>query len=132
MVGACIGFVGVIGVRVLVLGDSFDGLHSKFAETGMLETVGISLLAILILLFSIFLQVLLHEGGHLVCGLATDYRFVSSASSTLPSYGKTGNYASSVSALPEREANACLPHPKGLLKISQPPCTTWVECLPTC
>ena len=74
MVGACIGFVGVIGVRVLVLGDSFDGLHSKFAETGMLETVGISLLAILI---SIFLQVLLHEGGHLVCGLATDYRFVS-------------------------------------------------------
>ena len=26
---ACIGFVGVIGVRVLVLGDSFDGLHSK-------------------------------------------------------------------------------------------------------
>ena len=77
MVGACIGFVGVISVRVLVLGDSFDGLHSKFAETGMLETVGISLLAILILLFSIFLQVLLHEGGHLVCGLATGYRFVS-------------------------------------------------------
>ena len=77
MVGACIGFVGIIGVRVLVLGDSFDGLHSKFAETGMLETVGVSLLAILILLFSIFLQVLLHEGGHLVCGLATDYRFVS-------------------------------------------------------
>ena len=77
MVGACIGFVGVIGVRVLVLGDSFDGLHSKFAETGMLETVGVSLLAILILLFSIFLQVLLHESGHLVCGLATGYRFVS-------------------------------------------------------
>ena len=49
MVGACIGFVGIIGVRVLVLGDSFDGLHSKFAETGMLETVGVSLLAILIL-----------------------------------------------------------------------------------
>lgn len=44
MVGACIGFVGIIGVRVLVLGDSFDGLHSKFAETGMLETVGVSLL----------------------------------------------------------------------------------------
>ena len=77
MVGACIGFVGIIGVRVLVLGDSFDGLHSKFAETGMLETVGVSLLAILILLFSIFLRVLLHEGGHLVCGLATGYRFVS-------------------------------------------------------
>ena len=65
MVGACIGFVGVIGVRVLVLGDSFDGLHSKFAETGMLETVGISLLAILILLFSIFLQVLLRTGNRL-------------------------------------------------------------------
>ena len=48
MVGACIGFVGVIGVRVLVLGDSFDGLHSKFAETGMLETVGVSLLTCLL------------------------------------------------------------------------------------
>ena len=65
MVGACIGFVGVIGVRVLVLGDSFDGLHSKFAETGMLETVGVSLLTILILLFSIFLQVLLRTGNRL-------------------------------------------------------------------
>ena len=132
MVGACIGFVGIIGVRVLVLGDSFDGLHSKFAETGMLETVGVSLLAILILLFSIFLQVLLHEGGHLVSDWQPATASSPSASSTLPSYGKTGNYASSVSALPEREANACLPHPKGLLKISQPPCTTWVECLPTC
>ena len=132
MVGACIGFVGIIGVRVLVLGDSFDGLHSKFAETGMLETVGVSLLAILILLFSIFLQVLLHEGGHLVCGLATGYRFVSFRIFNLTFIRKDGKYASSVSALPEREANACLPHPKGLLKISQPPCTTWVECLPTC
>ena len=117
MVGACIGFVGIIGVRVLVLGDSFDGLHSKFAETGMLETVGVSLLAILILLFSIFLQVLLHEGGHLVCGLATGYRFVSFRIFNLTFI---------------RKDNACLPHPKGLLKISQPPCTTWVECLPTC
>ena len=36
MAGACIGFVGVIGVRVLVLGDSFDGLCSRFAETGIL------------------------------------------------------------------------------------------------
>ena len=71
MTGACIGFVGVIGVRVLVLGDSFDGLCSQFAETGILETAGISLLAILLLLLAIFLQVILHEGGHLVCGLAT-------------------------------------------------------------
>lgn len=77
MTGACIGFVGVIGVRVLVLGDSFDGLCSRFAETGILETAGISLLAILLLLLAIFLQVILHEGGHLVCGLATGYRFVS-------------------------------------------------------
>ena len=210
MVGACIGFVGIIGVRVLVLGDSFDGLHSKFAETGMLETVGVSLLAILILLFSIFLQVLLHEGGHLVCGLATGYRFVSfrifnltfirkdgklcikrfslagtggqclltpperpleDIPTTLynlggvfhldpipplshlpPSHGilsRLTGYPSSPSHLQpylhteRREiiirfslagtgGQSCLPHPKGLLKISQPPCTTWVECLPTC
>ncbi len=107
MVGACIGFVGIIGVRVLVLGDSFDGLHSKFAETGMLETVGVSLLAILILLFSIFLRASARAASSADWQPATASS--PSASSTLPSYGKTGNYASSVSALPEREANACLP-----------------------
>ena len=42
------------------------------ADSHQMVLFGLSLL-----LFSIFLQVLLHEGGHLVCGLATGYRFVS-------------------------------------------------------
>ncbi len=75
--GACIGAGGMMGVRVLVMGDSFDSLCNKFAEAGALEMTGIFLSAILLLLLSIFLQVILHEGGHLVCGLATGYRFVS-------------------------------------------------------
>ena len=77
MVGACIGFVGIIGVESWFWETRSTVYTASLPKTGMLETVGVSLLAILILLFSIFLQVLLHEGGHLVCGLATGYRFVS-------------------------------------------------------
>lgn len=127
MVGACIGFVGIIGVRVLVLGDSFDGLHSKFAETGMLETVGVSLLAILILLFSIFLQVLLHEGGHLVCGLATGYRFVSFRIFNLTFIRKDGKLCIKRFSIAGTGGNAYLHHPTSLWKTSRPSYTTWVE-----
>lgn len=50
IVGACLGFGGV---------------------------AGIFLMAIVLLLLAVILQVILHEGGHLVCGLASGYRFVS-------------------------------------------------------
>ena len=77
IVGACIGAGGMIGVRTLVIGDSLDSVCSRFSEFGALQMAGVFLAAILLLLLSIFLQVILHEGGHLVCGLATGYRFVS-------------------------------------------------------
>jgi len=77
IVGAGIGAGGMIGIRTLVIGDSLDSVCSRFSEFGALQMAGVFLAAILLLLLSIFLQVILHEGGHLVCGLATGYRFVS-------------------------------------------------------
>ena len=49
----------------------------KFANASMWEMFGVPLLAIVFMIFSTFLQIILHEGGHLVCGLLTGYRFVS-------------------------------------------------------
>lgn len=43
---------------------------------------------------ALFGQLILHEGGHLVCGLATGYRFVSSASAAGCSSASMGNSAS--------------------------------------
>lgn len=75
--GACIGFGGVTGAKLLFFGESFDNLANRFTTISCWEIVGIFLMSILLLLLALFLQVILHEGGHLVFGLATGYRFVS-------------------------------------------------------
>lgn len=75
--GACLGFMTVwIGV-FLFTDTSFSTLEDKFVNVELGELAGIFLMASIFMFFSFFLQVIIHEGGHLVCGLATGYRFVS-------------------------------------------------------
>lgn len=75
--GAGLGVVGVCVGMYLVAGMSFETFGEKVAAVNGLEAAGIAGMIIVSLLLSFFLQILLHEGGHLVCGLATGYRFVS-------------------------------------------------------
>lgn len=49
----------------------------KLAAFGFLRMCGIFLSAAVSVVAAFYLQVILHEGGHLLCGLATGYKFVS-------------------------------------------------------
>lgn len=75
--GACIGLIGVCVGIYLVSGMSFETFGEKIAAVNGLKAAGIAGMIIVSMILSFFLQVILHEGGHLVCGLATGYRFVS-------------------------------------------------------
>lgn len=75
--GAGIGVIGACVGIYFVSGMSFETFGEKIAAVNGLEAAGIAGVIIVSLLLSFFLQVILHEGGHLVCGLATGYRFVS-------------------------------------------------------
>ena len=56
---------------------SFSEYIGKFLRLNAMEVIGIPLLSLVFFLIAVSLQVVLHEAGHLVCGLASGYRFVS-------------------------------------------------------
>ena len=63
---------------VLIFTDlTFEEYMGKFISTDIMEFVGVALFSIASFFVSLLIQVILHEGGHLVCGLATGYKFVS-------------------------------------------------------
>lgn len=72
-IGAAIGIAGVcIGIYI-ASGKPIGSTLEKIADIN----IGMILAIFAFLLLAIFLHVILHEGGHLVCGLATGYKFVS-------------------------------------------------------
>ena len=76
-VGILIGLVAA-GAGLVLFGDmSFSEYIGKFSQLNVIEVIGIPLLSLAFFLIAIFLQVSLHEAGHLMCGLASGYRFVS-------------------------------------------------------
>lgn len=75
--GAGLGVIGVCVGMYLVSDMSFETFGEKVAAVNGLKAAGIAGMIIVSLFLSYFLQVILHEGGHLVCGLASGYWFVS-------------------------------------------------------
>lgn len=72
--------IGAVGTSVgfhLASGKSFDSFWESFTEVNGSLIVGGVISSIALLILSFFLQVILHEGGHLICGLATGYKFIS-------------------------------------------------------
>lgn len=65
-----------IGIYI-ASGKSVASSVEKAAGANGWLIAGMILAIIVFLFFSFFLQIILHEGGHLVCGLATGYKFVS-------------------------------------------------------
>lgn len=77
IIGAAIGGAGAgIGIYI-ASGKSVASSVEKAAGASGWLIAGMILAIIVFLFFSFFLQIILHEGGHLVCGLATGYKFVS-------------------------------------------------------
>lgn len=77
LIGILIGLVAA-GAGLVLFGDmSFSEYIGKFSQLDVIEVIGIPLLSLAFFLIAVFLQVILHEAGHLMCGLASGYRFVS-------------------------------------------------------
>lgn len=76
-VGVLIGLVIGGGIGLLLKGGTPSEFISKLLDIDLLEGAGVILAGIAGFIVSLFLLVILHEGGHLVCGLLSGYRFVS-------------------------------------------------------
>lgn len=75
--GGAIGFIGVTAAIVLFTDMSYGEFMEKLQKVEALEMVGVMLLSLIMFVFCCFLQIILHEGGHLIGGLLSGYRFVS-------------------------------------------------------
>ena len=73
LIGACIGLVVVVPIIALIDGQPLSQIFNKEFLVELLP-IGWMLIALFI---AFVLHIILHEGGHLVAGLLTGYRFVS-------------------------------------------------------
>lgn len=77
LVGILLG-VMVSGAGIALFTDmTLAAFFGKLFRLHIAEVIGFPLLFICFFLITLFLQVALHEAGHLICGLASGYRFVS-------------------------------------------------------
>lgn len=77
LLGACIGCGAVLLCIVFFTDITLNEFFEKVKDIQVSKLVLYSLLSLISLVLAIFLQIILHEGGHLLMGLATGYRFVS-------------------------------------------------------
>ena len=77
LIGCLLGVIIVIPLISLINGESIQSVaHDLFVDRGLsiLSIVGTTIIAALV---AFILQIIIHEGGHLVAGLLTGYKFVS-------------------------------------------------------
>ena len=77
LIGAGIGIIIVGPLIALIEGESITTVYSSIANKFSLQTVAEILWMLIAVLIAFILHIILHEGGHLVTGLLTGYRFVS-------------------------------------------------------
>lgn len=77
LIGAGIGIVIVGPIIALIEGESITTVYSNLVNKFSLQTVAEILWMLIAVLIAFILHIILHEGGHLVAGLLTGYRFVS-------------------------------------------------------
>ena len=69
ILGGCIGFVGATLVILLFTDISFNTFMEKLQKIEALELIGVMLFSLIIFVLCCILQIILHEGGHLIGGL---------------------------------------------------------------
>ena len=77
LIGAGIGIIIVGPLIALIEGESITTVYSNLVNKFSLQTVAEILWMLIAVLLAFILHIILHEGGHLVAGLLTGYRFVS-------------------------------------------------------
>ena len=77
LLGACIGLVFIIPVLALINGEPITDVIRTIFNNDIPKFLGETLLLLAFVAVAFILQIIIHEGGHLVAGLLTGYRFVS-------------------------------------------------------
>lgn len=77
LTGVCIGLVIVCVCLVIFTDISADELFGLLNDLTIFRVLYVAIMMLISLILSIFLQTILHEGGHLSGGLVTGYKFVS-------------------------------------------------------
>lgn len=77
LIGVLIGLVGATVIVVLFMDVSMEEYLQKLSSIAWGEMMLAMLVGVISFLVATFLHIIIHEGGHLVCGLLTGYRFVS-------------------------------------------------------
>lgn len=77
LAGACIGLIIIIPVMAIIDGESVTTVaRTVFEKFTLQKFLGIVWILVAVLLAAV-LSIIIHEGGHLVAGLLTGYKFVS-------------------------------------------------------
>jgi len=71
------GILGGIALLMVLDGKSLSDIPEIFSKVNIFKVIGTFLLSIALIYVAFLLQVIVHEGGHLVAGLLTGFRFVS-------------------------------------------------------
>ena len=74
-IGALVGIC--FAVTLLAVPELREFIKGDMSEQGMLIFMAYWMGALVILILAVFLQIIIHEAGHFVCGLATGFRVVS-------------------------------------------------------
>lgn len=78
LLGAVIGGVAVVGIIFILEGhDGMSEFMDKLADIKVVELIIPIFGAFIAMFVAIVLHIILHEGGHLLMGFATGYRFIS-------------------------------------------------------
>ncbi len=77
LIGVCIGLIIVIPIIAVIDGESVMTVARTIFTNFSLQDVAHIIWILIAVLIASILSVVLHEGGHLVAGLLTGYRFVS-------------------------------------------------------
>lgn len=77
IIGGAIGLLISIILIMLFTDTTVSEILGKMQRVDLLEGLAAAAVGIASLLVSVPLLVILHEGGHLVCGLMSGYRFIS-------------------------------------------------------
>lgn len=77
IIGAAFGFGIATAFVILTTELTLQEFLGKFSDVKLLEMAGVILFSVLSFLLALLLHVIFHEGGHLLAGLLTGYKFIS-------------------------------------------------------
>lgn len=72
-----VGLMAGAGIAVVFTDTTFADFFRKLFQMSLWEVVGVPVFSIVAAVVAYFICVIVHEAGHLVCGLLTGYGFVS-------------------------------------------------------